>query len=192
MSECAARPGRLTPTSNVDPIKPPSPPPKPQISTSLLTNQHLHAPRLAMTPQPPSPVPSSLPPLHTDLIFPSQPSLSALLATLKRSTLSIHNRLASIRADAQFVARAAAALASGAADAGGSSVTPQDVAREAQPRARRRPLVANERCGSWYVPPGDKAASAYFKSTDGHERAWKFSTRRLNLHLVDMIEKNDG
>ncbi|KJZ71906.1 hypothetical protein HIM_08751 [Hirsutella minnesotensis 3608] len=40
--------------------------------------------------------------------------------------------------------------------------------------------------------PELKAASAYFKSTDGHERAWKFSTRRLNLHLVDLIEDNDG
>lgn len=52
--------------------------------------------------------------------------------------------------------------------------------------------MANERCGSWYIPPDRKDGSAYFKSTDGHERAWKFSTRRLNLHLIDMIEENDG
>lgn len=42
------------------------------------------------------------------------------------------------------------------------------------------------------MPPGAKQASAYFKSTDGHERAWKFSTRRLNLHLVELVEENDG
>lgn len=108
-------------------------------------------------------------PHHSELIFPSneQPSISQLLTSLKRSTLSIHNRLTSIRADAAFVSQVSATY-------------------------RGRPLVANERCGSWYVPPGDKAASAYFKSTDGHERAWKFSTRRLNLHLVDLIEQNDG
>lgn len=95
------------------------------------------------------------------------PSQSALLSALRRAALSPHNRLASIRADAAFVARVAAALAP-------------------------RPLVANERCGAWYVPPPRRPASAYFKSTDGHERAWKFSTRRLNLHLVDLIEANDG
>jgi tRNA A64-2'-O-ribosylphosphate transferase len=62
----------------------------------------------------------------------------------------------------------------------------------AQTLGPQRPLVANERCGSWYIRPCDKAASAYFKSTDGHERAWKFSSRRLNLHLVPLIEQHDG
>ncbi|ODA79866.1 hypothetical protein RJ55_05463 [Drechmeria coniospora] len=137
---------------------------------------------------------------HADILFPSQPSLSELLSTLKRSALSIHNRLASIRADADFVARAASSLS-------GEGEQDQNEARHitepaetgvAEPGTRRtrrsggRPLVANERCGSWYVPPAHKAASAYFKSTDGHERAWKFSTRRLNLHLVEMIETHDG
>ncbi|KAH7318362.1 tRNA A64-2'-O-ribosylphosphate transferase [Stachybotrys elegans] len=107
-------------------------------------------------------------PHPSDLLPPSQPSFSSLLSSLKRSTLSIHNRLTSIRADAEFVSRVEAAF------------------------GPRRPLVANERCGSWYIPPRDKDGSAYFKSTDGHERAWKFSTRRLNMHLVEMIETNDG
>ncbi|KAH7152115.1 tRNA A64-2'-O-ribosylphosphate transferase [Dactylonectria estremocensis] len=109
-------------------------------------------------------------PHFSDLILPQheQPSMSQLLASLKRTTLSVHNRLASIRHDAAFVARVAAAY------------------------GPRRPLVANERCGSWYIPPADKAAGVYFKSTDGHDRAWKFSTRRLNLHLVELVEKNDG
>lgn len=108
-------------------------------------------------------------PHFSDLILPQneQPSMSQLLASLKRTTLSIHNRLTSIRDDAAFIARVAAAYGP-------------------------RPLVANERCGSWYIPPADKAAGAYFKSTDGHERAWKFSTRRLNLHLIEMVENNDG
>ncbi|KOS21295.1 Uncharacterized protein ESCO_006699 [Escovopsis weberi] len=95
------------------------------------------------------------------------PSLSQLLSSLRRRTLAPHNRLSSIVADARFVDRVAAAFPT-------------------------RPVVANERCGSWYVRAGRKAASAYFKSTDGHERAWKFSTRRLNLHLVAMAEENDG
>ncbi|KAM5342346.1 hypothetical protein ACJ41O_013312 [Fusarium nematophilum] len=108
-------------------------------------------------------------PLFSDLILPAheQPSMSQLMSSLKRTTLTIHNRLASIRADAAFV---------------------ESVSRAYSPR----PLVANERCGSWYVTPGSKAASSYFKSTDGHERAWKFSTRRLNLHLIEVIERNDG
>ncbi|KAF4453079.1 2`-O-ribosyl phosphate transferase RIT1 [Fusarium albosuccineum] len=108
-------------------------------------------------------------PHFSDLIFPhqEQPSMSQLMASLKRTTLTIHNRLNSIRADAEFVKSVSLAYAP-------------------------RPLVANERCGSWYIPPARKTASAYFKSTDGHERAWKFSTRRLNLHLVNLIEKNDG
>ncbi|KAG6006940.1 hypothetical protein E4U21_006559 [Claviceps maximensis] len=109
-------------------------------------------------------------------------SLSTLLTSLKRSTLTIHNRLTSIHSDAHFVLGAASSpslLRKSGSGSGGGHGAP-------------RPLVANERCGSWYVPPGQKRASAYFKSTDGHERAWKFSTRRLNMHLVDMIEENDG
>ncbi|KAM4056351.1 rit1 DUSP-like domain-containing protein [Hirsutella rhossiliensis] len=130
----------------------------------------------------------------TALIFPHQPSLSSLLSSLRRSTLSLHNRLASIRADAAFVARAASAFSRpGAHDDGDAGSASFNAGRNNCSSGRRpRPLVANERCGSWYMPPDRKAASAYFKSTDGHERAWKFSTRRLNLHLVDMIEDNDG
>lgn len=102
----------------------------------------------------------------TILFDEQQPSLSRVLASLKRANLSVHNRLSSIAADARFVQAVAATV--------------------------RRPVVANERCGSWYVPPARKDGSAYFKSTDGHERAWKFSTRRLNLHLVAAIEEHDG
>lgn len=103
-----------------------------------------------------------MPPLtQSDLVFSSPQAnhnFSQILTDLKRANLSIGNRLRSIRQDAAFVAALAAAYG--------------------------LPLVANERCGSWYVPPGRKAASAYFKSTDGHAGQWSFSTRRLNLHLL--------
>lgn len=125
----------------------------------------------------------------SDIIFPSQESsistnnINKILGDLKRSNLSITNRLKSIRNDADFVEEVATALAGGAG-AGGD---------DGQGRERqRRPLVANERCGSWYIRPGLKGASAYFKSTDGHTGQWKFSTRRLNLHLLPIIERSDG
>ena len=107
-------------------------------------------------------------PHFKDLILPanSQLPLNELLTSLKRDNLSIRNRLRSIAQDAAFVDRVGEAYG--------------------------RPLVANERCGSWYVRPGSKKGSAYFKSTDGHERAWKFSTRRLNLQVVGLVEENDG
>ena len=107
-------------------------------------------------------------PTASDLIFSEQANhnFSKTLAGLKRSTLSIGNRLQSIRRDAEFA---------------------QNVAD-----AYRRPLIANERCGSWYIDPEKKAGSAYFKSTDGHTSVWKFSSRRLNLHLLEIIGKHDG
>ena len=57
------------------------------------------------------------------------------------------------------------------------------------------PIVANERCGSWYVPSAPitpeptqnnpEPSSTYFKSTDGHVGTWAFSLKRLNLHLLE-------
>ncbi|ESZ95300.1 hypothetical protein SBOR_4327 [Sclerotinia borealis F-4128] len=103
-----------------------------------------------------------------DIIFNEQANhnFSKTLGEIKRTTLSIHNRLRSILEDAKFA---------------------QSVAN-----AYNRPLVANERCGSWYIDPNEKGGSAYFKSTDGHTGVWKFSSRRLNLHLLDIIGQNDG
>ncbi|KAK3903765.1 tRNA A64-2'-O-ribosylphosphate transferase, partial [Staphylotrichum tortipilum] len=110
------------------------------------------------------------PPTLDQLIFPSQAnqqqSLSHILGDLKRANLSIPNRLRSICQDAAFVDEVADAVG--------------------------LPLVANERCGSWYIDPQRKAGSAYFKSTDGHTGQWKFSTRRLNLHLVELIGEKGG
>ncbi|KAI2623183.1 initiator tRNA phosphoribosyl transferase [Hypoxylon sp. NC1633] len=106
--------------------------------------------------------------IASELVFSSQANhnFSRILGDLKRSNLSITNRLRSIRKDADFVSDVAAAFA--------------------------RPLIANERCGSWYIPPENKGGSAYFKSTDGHTGQWRFSTRRLNLQLLEIIGDNDG
>lgn len=104
----------------------------------------------------------------SDLVFSDQANhnFSKLLGDLKRANLSITNRLRSIQQDADFVEEVSSAFG--------------------------RPLVANERCGSWYINPKVKAASAYFKSTDGHTGQWKFSSRRLNLHLIPLISQHDG
>jgi len=94
-------------------------------------------------------------------------SFTFLANSIRKGTrLSISNRIHSIIADADFV---------------------QEVAN-----AFELPLVANERCGSWYIPSEKKYASAYFKSTDGHIGQWKFSTRRLNLHILDVVAENNG
>lgn len=110
----------------------------------------------------------------SEILFPSQEAdagtgnINRILGHLKRSNLSITNRLKSIQQDAGFVEEVADTFGGG------------------------RPLVANERCGSWYIRPEVKGGSAYFKSTDGHTGQWKFSTRRLNLHLLPLIERCDG
>ncbi|KIV91377.1 hypothetical protein PV10_05921 [Exophiala mesophila] len=94
------------------------------------------------------------------------PSFYAQLRSIKKSTLSVRNRLTSIVIDAKFV----------------KSVSD----------FYRLPLVANERCGSWYIDPRDKAGSAYFKSTDGHHGIWSFSLRRLNLQLLPILGQHGG
>ncbi|KAI1182255.1 initiator tRNA phosphoribosyl transferase [Nemania serpens] len=105
---------------------------------------------------------------EADLVFSPQANhnFSRILTDLKRANLSISNRLRSIREDADFIDEVAEAFG--------------------------RPLIANERCGSWYIDPATKAGSAYFKSTDGHAGQWNFSSRRLNLHLLTVIGRHDG
>lgn len=110
---------------------------------------------------------NSYPVSLSSLEFPTlSSSLSQTLATLRRSTLSVTNRLRSIEADALFA---------------------QEVSQY-----YGLPLVANERCGSWYIPPENKAGSAYFKSTDGHSGQWNFSQRRLNLQLLSIAREHGG
>jgi tRNA A64-2'-O-ribosylphosphate transferase len=95
-----------------------------------------------------------------------QSSLYAHLKSIRKATLSIHNRMESILDDAKFVQRAS--------------------------KHYGFPLVANERCGSWYIDPHSKIGSAYFKSTDGHHGQWDFSLRRLNLQLLPMLAEYRG
>lgn len=103
----------------------------------------------------------------SQLQFPSAHfSLNHTVTSLKRIDLSISNRLNSIVADAAFVEKVGATY--------------------------RLPLVANERCGGWYVRPEFKAGSAYFKSTDGHHGQWAFSLRRLNLQVLEVIGEHGG
>ena len=110
-----------------------------------------------------SPFPTSV----SSLILPiASQSLSSTLSSLKRSALCTTNRLHSIYHDSLFVRNVASRY--------------------------NLPLIANERCGSWYIPPTQKAGSAYFKSTDGHWGQWSFSTRRLNLQILDIIGKSGG
>jgi tRNA A64-2'-O-ribosylphosphate transferase len=96
----------------------------------------------------------------------SSQSFYGSLKEIRKSTLSMPNRLCSIAQDADFVREVAAAY--------------------------KLPVIANERCGSWYVPPELKAGSAYFKSTDGHTGQWMFSLRRLNLQVLDIIGQHGG
>jgi len=107
-------------------------------------------------------------PQLSDIIFnnTTNSSFNKVLGELKKSTLSIPNRLRSIKQDANFVSEVASAY--------------------------QLPLVANERCGSWYISPEQKKQSAYFKSTDGHMAQWSFSLRRLNLQVLETIGEFDG
>lgn len=103
----------------------------------------------------------------SSLQFPiASQSLSHTTRLLHQSSQSTHNRLASICQDATFVTHIGSSLG--------------------------LPIIANERCGGWYVPPESRAGSAYFKSTDGHFGEWAFSKRRLNLQLLEIIGKNQG
>jgi hypothetical protein len=52
------------------------------------------------------------------------------------------------------------------------------------------PLLANLRCGLWYTPKPD--ATCYFKSTDGHNGNWSFSTTRLNWHVAELAARQGG
>jgi tRNA A64-2'-O-ribosylphosphate transferase len=57
--------------------------------------------------------------------------------------------------------------------------------------AANLPVIANLRCGAWYVvPPGN--GSCYFKSTDGHTLQWHFSLKRYNLDLLNTIQEQGG
>ncbi|KAJ1822324.1 tRNA A64-2'-O-ribosylphosphate transferase [Coemansia sp. RSA 2598] len=87
---------------------------------------------------------------------------------LRKEARSMYNRLRSIEDDSQFV-------------------------RQVSELLPNYPVLANERCGLWYVDPLiSHAQSVYFKSTDGHNRNWKFSLRRANTHLFDVLRMHGG
>ncbi|MCJ1256820.1 hypothetical protein MMC24_004644 [Lignoscripta atroalba] len=110
---------------------------------------------------------TALPTTTDALVFPNAShNFSKTLSSLKQATLSITNRLRSIEQDSLFVKHVS------------------DI--------YQLPLIANERCGSWYIPQEDKEGSAYFKSTDGHQGQWSFSKRRLNLQVLDIIGNHHG
>lgn len=89
------------------------------------------------------------------------PSLHSVTKQLRQQSLSLKNRLQSIVHDAKFVESLDLPV-----------------------------LVPNERCGLWYVATQKRTDSAYFKSTDGHMNEWAFSFRRLNLHLLPLLQKS--
>lgn len=104
---------------------------------------------------------------ESDILFPTaSTSIKSTLLDLKRSNLSISNRLRSIASDGAFVSNVAQTF--------------------------QLPLIANERCGSWYIDPDVKAGGAYFKSTDGHFGEWSFSLRRLNLGVLEVVGQRGG
>ncbi|KAJ3692070.1 hypothetical protein LUZ60_012420 [Juncus effusus] len=93
-------------------------------------------------------------------------TLSKAARKIKKSqTTSLYNSLRSIYEDSAFVLEIA-------------GIWPE------------LPLVANLRCGLWYAPRFD--ATCYFKSTDGHQNNWGFSTTRLNLHVAVLAGQKGG
>ncbi|KAL7747548.1 tRNA A64-2'-O-ribosylphosphate transferase [Sorochytrium milnesiophthora] len=82
---------------------------------------------------------------------------------VRRDTMRLHNRLSSIRHDAQFV-------------------------RELRSLFPQAAILGNMRCGAWYVEPSCCDGAVYFKSTDGHYGKWDLPLRRANLQLLDALQ----
>ncbi|KAI7950518.1 hypothetical protein MJO29_009192 [Puccinia striiformis f. sp. tritici] len=91
------------------------------------------------------------------------------LKAINKQHRDVYNRLHSISEDSEFVTK---------------------MVGQYQPL----PVIANLRCGAWYIDPHDTKASctAYFKSTDGHDGQWQFSLRRSNLQLLHVIISSGG
>lgn len=52
------------------------------------------------------------------------------------------------------------------------------------------PIIANERCGTWYALPFRPKSFCHFKSTDGHVHL--FSLKRLNLPFLKTVANNNN
>ncbi|KAI8970274.1 tRNA A64-2'-O-ribosylphosphate transferase [Mycotypha africana] len=101
-------------------------------------------------------------------LFPERNEFNFESRLIRNDSKNIYNRLRSIKDDAEFVMKVADLYSNLA-------------------------LIANERCGSWYIDRTKKKAySAYFKSTDGHMHIWDFSIRRNNLHLIPVLMEHSG
>lgn len=134
----------------------------------------------------------------------SQGNFYKSLDGIRKSTLSVTNRVNSILEDARFVDKLHAFLCEQQSLAAHDHVGTTDTVW---------PLVSNERSGSWPLDPDLKiksqqsflnvrpcrpeapqghSVSAYFKSTDGHINQWAFSTRRLNFPVLDILGHTAG
>lgn len=102
--------------------------------------------------------------MDSELVF----SLNQINRDIKKEYTSLKNRIQSILLDNAFIVQ------------------------KVIPRFPNYPLIPNERCGLWYCNPQDFTKTSYFKSTDGHTNQWDFSTRRLNLHLIPILQEKSG
>ncbi|KNE61469.1 hypothetical protein AMAG_06289 [Allomyces macrogynus ATCC 38327] len=109
---------------------------------------------------------------HTDqtelaaVVSTSRTTTSQATRRLKRHTHQTYHILRSIDEDAKFVVHVADQL--------------------------KLPIVANLRCGRWYSPPDLTHDTCYLKSTDGHYGKWDLPMRRLNLHLLKVLDEHQG
>ena len=105
------------------------------------------------------------------VVFGHAATLQSLRRAVRTEQLSLLNRLRSIHDDHAFLA----------------SILPHYPAF---------PVLANLRCGSWYVPPlpvpSPTASTCYFKSSDAHCLHWTFSPLRLNGHVAALCAERGG
>lgn len=92
-------------------------------------------------------------------------SVYAVSKELKREQNSLYNCISSVVSDTSFVSEI----------------------RQLYPSI---PLLANLRCGLWYCRQPD--GTCYFKSTDGHQNNWSFSTTRLNWNVAEVAASRGG
>ncbi len=97
--------------------------------------------------------------------FPNLNSVNRVLRQLKKEESSLFNCVCSVSSDAAFT----------------------DEVSRLHPGL---PIAANLRCGLWYVR--DPQTTCYFKSTDGHNGNWSFSTTRLNIHVAESAANHGG
>ena len=100
-----------------------------------------------------------------DVTFPTINSVNRVLRQLKKEECSLFNCACSVSSDAVFIDEVSQ-LHSGL------------------------PVIANLRCGLWYTR--NPQQTCYFKSTDGHNGNWSFSTTRLNMHIAETAASKNG